>query len=425
MSERTLKPQVDGVESIATLDVVIIGAGFAGLYMLHRVRSLGFSVRLYEAGSGVGGTWFWNRYPGARCDVESMEYSYSFSDELQQEWQWTERYASQPEILRYLNYVAERFDLRRDIQFERRVTAAIFDETANHWTIQTDRGDRVSAKFCVMATGCLSVAKVPGFKGLETFQGKWYHTGHWPHDGVDFTGQRVGVIGTGSSGVQSIPLIARQASHLFVFQRTPNFSVPAHNQRFASLVPYSVSPTGPDFHLDMRVLGCAALASTASVFLCGIAPAFTAVKEALSANTRSALGGRSHSAVARRILIGGQVALSVVLLVAGGLFLKVFVRAQSADLGFNPDHMLLVTIDPSLRGYKDERSAQLNQQILERVSALPGVKSATMAGNVPFLSGGSWDLSIDGYTSAGGEKFVDTNTNQVGPSYSPPCRSLC
>jgi predicted permease len=187
---------------------------------------------------------------------------------------------------------------------------------------------------------------------------------------------------------------------------------------FASLVPYSVSPTGPDFHLDTRVLDCAALASMAAVFLCGIAPAFMAVKEALSAaTTRSALGSRSHSAVARRILIGGQVALSVVLLVAGGLFLKAFSRAQSADLGFNPDDMLLITVDPSLRGYKDDRATNLNQQILERVSALPGVKSATLAGNVPFLSGGSWDLSIDGYTGAGGEKFVDTNTNQVGPNY--------
>jgi len=187
---------------------------------------------------------------------------------------------------------------------------------------------------------------------------------------------------------------------------------------FAALLPYSVSPTGPDFHLDTRVLGCAALASTAAVFLCGIAPAFMAVKEALSAaTTRSALGNRSHSAIARRILIGGQVALSAFLLVAGGLFLKAFLRAQSAELGFNPEHMLLVTVDPSLRGYKDDRATNLNQQILERVSALPGVKSATLAGNVPFLSGGSWDLSIDGYTGAGGEKFVDTNTNQVGPSY--------
>ncbi len=187
---------------------------------------------------------------------------------------------------------------------------------------------------------------------------------------------------------------------------------------FTSLIPYSVSPAGPDFHLDTRVLGCAALACIAAVFLCGIAPALMAVKEAVGASTtRSTLGSRSYCAVVRRVLIGGQVALSVVLLVAGGLFLKVFVRAQSADLGFNPDHMLLVTVDPSLRGYKDEKATNLNQQILERVAALPGVKSATIADNVPFLGGGSWDLSIDGYTAAGGEEFVDTNTNQVGPNY--------
>ena len=187
---------------------------------------------------------------------------------------------------------------------------------------------------------------------------------------------------------------------------------------FTALIPYSVSPTGPDFHLDTRVLGCAALASIAAVFLFGVAPAFMAVKEARgTANTRSALGGHSHSAVVRRILIGGQVALSVVLLVAGGLFLKAFSRAQSAKLGFNPDHMLLVFVDPSLQGYKDERATHLNQQILERVAALPGVTSATLAARVPFLSGSSWDLSIDGYTSPGGEKFVDTNTNQIGPGY--------
>lgn len=186
---------------------------------------------------------------------------------------------------------------------------------------------------------------------------------------------------------------------------------------FSSLIPYSTSPAGPDLKMDLRVLGVAALASIAAVLLCGIAPAFMAVKEALSATTRTALGGRSHSAIARRILIGGQVALSVVLLVTGGLFLKVFVRAQSADLGFNPEHMLLVILDPGLRGYKDTQATHLNQQILERVSTLPGVTSATLAANVPFLSGGSWDLSIDGYTSAGGEKFVDTNTNQIGPNY--------
>ena len=187
---------------------------------------------------------------------------------------------------------------------------------------------------------------------------------------------------------------------------------------FTALIPYSVSPTGPDFHLDTRVLGCAALASMATVFLFGIAPALMAVKEAGNANnTKSALGGRSHSAVVRRILIGGQVAVSVVLLVAGGLFLKAFSRARSANLGFNPDHMLLVFVDPSLQGYKDVRAIHLNQQILERVATLPGVTSATLAANVPFLSGGSWDLSIDGYTSPGGEKFVDTNTNQIGPGY--------
>jgi len=215
--------------SRAAYDVVIVGAGFAGLYMLHRLRELGFWARVYEAGGGVGGTWYWNRYPGARCDVESLEYSYSFSEELRREWEWTERYAAQPEILRYLNHVADRFDLRRDIQFDTKVTSATFDESEDLWTIEIDGGSRVSAKFCVMATGCLSAAKVPEYQGLDAFQGKWYHTGRWPHEGVDFTGQKVAVIGTGSSGIQSIPVIARQASQLYVFQRTPNFSLPAQN----------------------------------------------------------------------------------------------------------------------------------------------------------------------------------------------------
>ena len=210
-------------------DAVVVGAGFAGLYMLHSLRALGLSAKVYEAAAGVGGTWYWNRYPGARCDVESLEYSYSFSKELEQEWQWTERYATQPEILRYLNHVAERFDLKRDIQFETRVTKAVFEEGAGRWTVETDRGDRVSAQFCIMATGCLSSAKIPDLKGRDSFLGKTYHTGHWPHEEVDFSGQRVGLIGTGSSGIQSIPMIAQQAAHLFVFQRTPNFSVPAHN----------------------------------------------------------------------------------------------------------------------------------------------------------------------------------------------------
>src|SRR5271170_6152144 len=229
MSEVRDRTLPSGVDDPGTVDAVIVGAGFAGLYMLHRLRGLGFSTRVYEAGSGVGGTWFWNRYPGARCDVESLEYSYSFSDELQSDWKWTERYASQPEILSYLNHVAQRFDLRRSIRFKTRVTAATFDEAANRWNIRTDRGERVSARFCIMATGCLSAAKMPEIEGIETFKGKRYHTGHWPHQGVDFTGQTVGVIGTGSSAIQSIPEIAQQAKQLFVFQRTPNFSVPAHN----------------------------------------------------------------------------------------------------------------------------------------------------------------------------------------------------
>ena len=211
------------------VDAVVVGAGFAGLYMLYRLRGLGLSTRVFEAGDGIGGTWYWNRYPGARCDVESMDYSYSFSDELQQEWRWSERYASQPEILKYINHVADRFDLRRRIQLSTRVTDAVFDEAVGRWNIRTDRGDDVSARFCVMATGCLSAPQAPPFEGLDGFKGRWYQTSNWPHEGVDFRGQRVAVIGTGSSAIQSIPLIAQQAAHLFVFQRTPNFSIPAHN----------------------------------------------------------------------------------------------------------------------------------------------------------------------------------------------------
>ena len=235
-----------------SVDAVVVGAGFAGLYMLHRLRGLGFSARVYEAGNGVGGTWYWNRYPGARCDVESMDYSYSFSDELQQEWKWTERYAPQPEILKYINHVADRFDLRRDIQLETRVTAAVFDEATNRWTVETDRGDRVSARFCIMATGCLSSAQVPKFKGLETFEGTWYHTGHWPHEGVDFTGQTVAIIGTGSSAIQSIPIIAKQTKHLYVFQRTPNYSVPARNAPLDADYERSVKADYAEFRRQAR-----------------------------------------------------------------------------------------------------------------------------------------------------------------------------
>ena len=233
-------------------DAVVVGAGFAGLYMLHRLRGVGLTARVYEAGDGVGGTWYWNRYPGARCDVESLDYSYSFSDELQQEWKWTERYASQPEILRYINHVADRFDLRRDVQLKTRVTSAVFDDATGRWTIETDRGDRVSAQFCIMATGCLSTAQVPQLPGLETFRGRRYHTGHWPHAGVDFTGQRVGIIGTGSSAIQSIPIIAEQATHLYVFQRTPNFSAPAHNAPLDPELERAVKARYADFRRQAR-----------------------------------------------------------------------------------------------------------------------------------------------------------------------------
>jgi cyclohexanone monooxygenase len=212
-----------------TYDVVVVGAGFAGMYMLHKLRGQGFSVRVYEQGGDVGGTWYWNRYPGARCDVESMQYSYSFSDELQQEWNWSERYAPQPEILKYANHVADRFNLRGDIQLDTRVDRAVFDESANAWEVTTSDGKTVVAKFVVLATGCLSNARMPDIKGLSGFKGKVYHTGHWPHEPVDFTGLRVAVIGTGSSGIQSVPVIAEQASHLTVFQRTANFSIPARN----------------------------------------------------------------------------------------------------------------------------------------------------------------------------------------------------
>ena len=214
----------------SNVDVVVVGAGFAGLYMLYRLRGLGLQVQVIEAGSDVGGTWFWNRYPGARCDVESMEYSYSFSEELQQEWDWTERYATQPEILRYINHVADRFDLRRDVQFNTRVRSAIFDEATGRWTVTTEKGQIVNTQFCVMATGCLSAAKPPEIKGRDLFKGNTYHTGLWPHEPVDFTGKTVGVIGTGSSGVQIIPEVAKQAHQLFVFQRTPTFSLPAGNR---------------------------------------------------------------------------------------------------------------------------------------------------------------------------------------------------
>jgi cyclohexanone monooxygenase len=223
------QPQRDATTAAKSFDVIVVGAGFAGMYLLHRLRGLGLSARVFEQGTGVGGTWYWNRYPGARCDIESMQYSYSFSAELQQQWEWTERFAAQPEILKYANHVADRFKLRPDIQFNTRVTSTVFNEDTDRWTVTTDDGKRHSAQYVIMATGSLSNARTPDFKGLASFKGKTYHTGHWPHEGVDFTGLRVGIVGTGSSAIQSIPVIAEQAKHLTVFQRTPNYSIPARN----------------------------------------------------------------------------------------------------------------------------------------------------------------------------------------------------
>ena len=212
------------------LDAIVIGAGFAGLYQLLCLRDrLGLSVKVLETGDGVGGTWYWNRYPGARCDTESHAYCYTFSEDMLREWEWSERYPGHTEIRRYLNYVADKFDLKRDIRFKTRVTAAHYDAAANRWTVTTEQGERLTAKYLITAVGCLSTANVPKIPGLDSFAGRWFHTGHWPHEGVDFTGKRVGMIGTGSTGIQAAPVIAETARHLTVFQRTANYSVPARN----------------------------------------------------------------------------------------------------------------------------------------------------------------------------------------------------
>ncbi len=216
-------------KSVEQFDVVIVGAGFAGMYMLHRLRGAGYTAVVFETGDDVGGTWYWNRYPGARCDAESLAYSFSFDPDLEQEWEWTERYAPQPEILEYAKHVSERLDLRRDIRFNTRVTTASYLEARNQWHVETDQGDKIDAQFCIMATGCLSVPQLPDIPGLENFKGPRYQASQWPHEPVSFKGQRVGIIGTGSSGIQAIPVIAEEADHLTVFQRTPNFSVPAKN----------------------------------------------------------------------------------------------------------------------------------------------------------------------------------------------------
>ncbi len=221
-------PKADNIGE-QNYDVIVVGAGFAGMYALHHLRGLGFSVHVLEAGGDVGGTWYWNRYPGARCDVESMSYSYSFDDDLQQEWTWSKRYAEQPEILAYANHVANRFDLRRDIAFDTKVKSARFDEAAGLWHIETGKGGRLAARFCIMATGSLSTPKLPEIEGIGQFRGACYHTAAWPHEEVAFAGKRVALIGTGATGMQAAPVIARDAAQLTVFQRTANFSVPAWN----------------------------------------------------------------------------------------------------------------------------------------------------------------------------------------------------
>ena len=214
----------------ATLDAVVIGAGFSGMYMLKSLRDkLGLNVRVLEAGDTVGGTWYWNRYPGARCDSDAYIYVFTFDKQMLQEWEWSERYPEQPEILRYLEYVAKRHDLKRDMQFNTKVTSAEFDEKTNLWTVHTDKGEPVTARYVIAAVGSLSTYNIPKFKGIEKFKGKWYHTNQFPKNGVDFTGKRVGIVGTGATAVQAIPEIAQQAKHLTVFQRTANYCVPARN----------------------------------------------------------------------------------------------------------------------------------------------------------------------------------------------------
>ena len=211
-------------------DALIIGAGFSGLYQLYCLRNrLGLNVKVLEAADGVGGTWYWNRYPGARCDSESHGYCYTFSKELLETWQWSERYPGHEEIRRYLDHVADRFDLRRDIRLGTQVVSATYDAKTNLWRVKTAAGETLAATYLITAVGCLSTANVPKIPGLDSFKGRWVHTGQWPHDGVDFTGQRVGQIGTGSTGIQSVPVIAETAGHLTVFQRTANYSVPARN----------------------------------------------------------------------------------------------------------------------------------------------------------------------------------------------------
>lgn len=212
------------------VDVLVVGAGFAGMYILKMLKDAGYDVLVVEEADGVGGTWYWNRYPGARCDVPSLEYSYGFSDELQQEWEWSSKYSTQPEILEYANHVADRFDLKRYIRFGQRVMSATYLEESKSWYVVTSSGNQFESKYCIMATGSISAINKPKFAGLDSFKGDWYLTGRWPHENVDLSGKSVGIVGTGSSGVQTIPMLAQKAKHLTVFQRTANYSIPARNR---------------------------------------------------------------------------------------------------------------------------------------------------------------------------------------------------
>jgi cyclohexanone monooxygenase len=242
---------------VAEFDAIIVGAGFSGLYMLHSLRRPGLSARVLEQGGGVGGTWYWNRYPGARCDSESVYYMFSdrMSREILDEWDWSERYAAQPEILRYLEFVTDKMDLRKDIQFNAKVTAATYDAGRNRWDVTLEDGGTMSARFLVTAVGCLSATNTPEFPGIETFEGPSYHTGAWPHEGVDFTGKRVAVIGTGATGVQAVPEIAKQAAHVYVFQRTPNYDIPGRNKPLQADYAARVKADYPDLWQKARMSG--------------------------------------------------------------------------------------------------------------------------------------------------------------------------
>ena len=252
ISKRTANARIGRQRPVERYDAIIIGAGISGMYQLHRLRGLGLSVRVFEAGDGVGGTWYWNRYPGARFDSESWTYGYSFDDGILQEWEWSEHFAAQPETLRYCNFVADKLDIRRDITFETRVLSATFDEAENRWEIETDNGRRARAQFLITAIGPLSAFTMPNIPGIDSFQGEAYHTARWPHEPVTFEGKRVAVIGTGATGVQTITEVAKTAGSLTVFQRTPNFCAPLRNSRIDAEAQRKIKATYPEIFARCR-----------------------------------------------------------------------------------------------------------------------------------------------------------------------------